>query len=61
MLADPRDSSCFTIILGVRAVAVARSFGVSVLGGCVYRTILTEKILEVRIVIRGLDMVVWMI
>jgi len=51
----------FTIIPGVGADAVARPFGVSVLGGCVYRAIQTKKILGVRVVIRGSDIMVCLI
>lgn len=48
----------FIIIPGVGADAIARPFGVSVLGGCVYKAISIEKILEVPVVIRGSDMMV---
>ena len=61
MLAEPCGSSCFIIIPSVGADAIARPFGVSVLGGYVYRAILTEKILGVRVVIRGSNIVVCLI
>ena len=58
MLVEPCGSFCFYHHSRCGANVVARSFGLLVLGGCVYRVIPTEKILEVRVVIRGSDMVV---